>query len=170
MPENNAAPAALFFWGTVSCVFFPKPRKALVRALDSIPLWKPELAGGSTMKTFLATTLTDTAVSQDKRRFQLTFVDADGQQYAISIPAAIAADLVPVLESVAATQPPPPGGELTRVPKTCAVGQATGDRMILLRFDDEAPYAIDLEVAQALAEQLQEQSEELYEAPRPALH
>ena len=50
------------------------------------------------MKTFLATTLTDTAVSQDKRRFQLTFVDADGQKYAISIPAAIAADLVPVLE------------------------------------------------------------------------
>jgi hypothetical protein len=122
------------------------------------------------MKTFLATTLTDTAVSQDKRRFQLTFVDADGQKYAISIPAAIAADLVPVLESVAATQPHPVAGELTRVPKTCAVGHATGDRMILLRFDDEAPYAIDLEVAQALAEQLQEQSDELAEAPRPALH
>jgi hypothetical protein len=122
------------------------------------------------MKTFRATTLTETAVSQDRRRFELTFVDADGQQYAISIPSAIAADLVPVLESVAACQPQAGRGEMTRVPKTCAVGHAKGDRMLLLRFDDEAPYAIDLEVAQALAEQLQEQSDELAEAPRPALH
>ena len=42
--------------------------------------------------------------------------------------------------------------------------------MVLLRFDDEAPYAIELEVAQALAEQLQEQSAELIDEPRPALH
>ena len=122
------------------------------------------------MKTFRATTLTETAVSQDRRRFELTFCDADGQQYAISIPAAIASDLVPVLESVAAAQPYPGGGELTRIPKTCAVGHATGERMVLLRFDDEAPYAIELEVAQALAEQLQEQSDELSETVRPALH
>lgn len=121
------------------------------------------------MKTFLATTLTETTVSQDRRRLELTFVDADGQPYAISIPSAIAADLVPVLEQVAATQRAR-AGEMTRLPKTCAVGHARADRMLLLRFDDEAPYAIDLEVAQALAEQLQEQSEELSEAPRRALH
>ena len=122
------------------------------------------------MKTFLATTLTETAVSTDRRRFKLTFVDADGQQYAISIPCAIAAELVPVLESVAAVQPHAGGGEMTRLPKTCAVGHATGDRMVLLRFDDEAPYAIELEVARALAEQLHEQSAELSETARPALH
>jgi hypothetical protein len=122
------------------------------------------------MKTFRATTLTETTVSTDKRRFQMTFVDADGQQHAVSIPSAIAADLVPVLEAVAASQPRATGGEMTRVPKTCAVGHATGDRMVLLRFDDEAPYAIELEVAQALAEQLQEQSAELSDEPRPALH
>jgi len=121
------------------------------------------------MKTFLATTLTETAVSTDRRRFKLTFVDADGQQYAISIPCAIAAELVPVLESVAA-QPHAGSGEMTRLPKTCAVGHATGDRMVLLRFDDEAPYAIELEVARALAEQLHEQSAELSETARPALH
>jgi hypothetical protein len=122
------------------------------------------------MKTFLATTLTETAVSTDRRRFKLTFVDADGQQYAISIPCAIAAELVPVLESVAAAQPHAGSGEMTRLPKTCAVGHATGDRMVLLRFDDEAPYAIELEVARALAEQLHEQSAELSETARPALH
>lgn len=122
------------------------------------------------MKTFLATTLTQTAVSPDGRRFELTFVDAEGQRHAISIPSAIAADLVPVLESVAAARPAAAAGELTRLPKTCAVGHATGERMVLLRFDDEAPYAIELEVAQALAEQLQEQSSELAVLARPALH
>jgi hypothetical protein len=122
------------------------------------------------MKTFLATTLSETCFSQDRRRFELTFEDADGRQHVVSIPSGIAADLVPILESVAAAQPPATGGELTRLPKTCAVGHASGDRMVLLRFDDEAPYAIELEVAQALAEQLQEQSTELAEAPRPALH
>lgn len=121
------------------------------------------------MKPFLATTLTETTVSQDRRRFELTFVDADGQQYAISIPSSVAADLVPVLTSVAASQPQA-GGEMTRLPKTCAVGHARGDRMVLLRFDDEAPYAIEPEVAQALAEQLQEQGSELSDTARPALH
>lgn len=122
------------------------------------------------MKTFQATMLTDTTVSQDRRRFELTFRDADGQEYAISIPSAIAADLVPVLETLAAAQPRTGVAEMTRLPKTCAVGHATGERMVLLRFDDEAPYAIELEVAQALAEQIQEQSSEITEAPRPALH
>lgn len=123
------------------------------------------------MKTFLATTLTETAISQDKRRFQLTFVDAKGEAYALSIPSALAADLVPVLEQIASFGPRPAGGaEMTRLPKTCSVGHATGERLVLLRFDDEAPYAIELEVAQALAEQLQEQSSELSDAARPSLH
>ncbi|MFN3622431.1 MAG: hypothetical protein ACK4TP_00065 [Hyphomicrobium sp.] len=123
------------------------------------------------MKTFLATTLTETAIAQDKRRFQLTFIDAKGEACALSIPSALAADLVPVLESIAALAPRAVGAaEMTRLPKTCSVGHATGERMVLLRFDDEAPYAIELEVAQALAEQIQEQSSELSEAARPSLH
>ena len=123
------------------------------------------------MKTFLATTLTETAVSQDKRRFQLTFINSKGEACGLSIPFALAADLVPVLESIAALTPKPAGtAEMTRLPKTCSVGHASGERMVLLRFDDEAPYAIELEVAQALAEQLQEQSSELFDAARPVLH
>jgi hypothetical protein len=143
-----------------------------VTSLDSIPQWNLKgLAGGSAMKTFLATTLTETAIAQDKRRFQLIFVDATGEPCAISIPSALAADLVPVLESIAALNPGCAGAaEMTRLPKTCSVGHATGERMVLLRFDDEAPYAIELEVAQALAEQIQEQSCELSETARPALH
>lgn len=123
------------------------------------------------MKTFLATTLTETAIAQDKRRFQLTFIDANGETCALSIPSALAGDLVPVLESIAALAPRTLGtAEMTRLPKTCSVGHATGERLVLLRFDDEAPYAIELEVAQALAEQIQEQSSEITDSPRPALH
>lgn len=123
------------------------------------------------MKTFLATTLTETEISHDKRRFQITFIDSKGEACALSIPSALAADLVPVLESIAALSPRAGAvAEMTRLPKTCSVGHATGERMVLLRFDDEAPYAIELEVAQALAEQIQEQSSELSEAARPALH
>jgi len=123
------------------------------------------------MKTFTAATFTETAIADDKRRFQLTFVDAKGEKCALSIPSALAADLVPILESIAALAPRVgSGSEMTRLPKTCSVGHATGERMVLLRFDDEAPYAIELEVAQALAEQIQEQSSEMGEAARPALH
>ncbi len=123
------------------------------------------------MKMFLATTLTETAISQDKRRFQLTFIDSDGEVCALSIPSALAADLVPVLESIAALAPRSShSAEMTRLPKTCSVGHATGERMVLLRFDDEAPYAIELEVAQTLGEQLQEQSSALSESVSPALH
>ncbi len=123
------------------------------------------------MKTFDATTLTETAVSQDKRRFQLTFVNSKGEECELSIPSGLAADLVPVLEAIAAMAPRAGAvAEMTRLPKTCSVGHATGERMVLLRFDDDAPYAIELEVAQALAEQLQEQSDELSDTSRPALH
>jgi hypothetical protein len=123
------------------------------------------------MKTFESTALSETAISQDKRHFQLTFTDAKGEVCSVSIPSTLAADLVPVLESIAALAPRAGGmAEMTRLPKTCSVGHATGERMVLLRFDDEAPYAIELEVAQALAEQIQEQSDEITEAPRPALH
>ncbi|MEI9902331.1 MAG: hypothetical protein WDN31_22155 [Hyphomicrobium sp.] len=122
------------------------------------------------MKPFLATTLTETTVSTDRRRFELTFLDASGEEHVVSIPSSIAADLVPVLEAVAAAQPQAGVGEMTRLPKTCAVGHAAGDRMVLLRFDDEAPYAIEPEVAQALAEQLQEQTCELADTARPSLH
>lgn len=122
------------------------------------------------MKEFLATALTETRVSNDRRRFELTFVDADGHEHMVSIPSSIAGGLVPVLEAVAAAQAQAAGGEMTRLPKTCAVGHATGDRMVLLRFDDEAPYAIEPEVAHALAEQLQAQTSELSDSPRPVVH
>jgi hypothetical protein len=121
------------------------------------------------MTTFLANTLTETALSDDKRRFEMTFVDADGRPYTISIPSTIAAELVPVLEQVA-SHLGSSAAELTRIPKECAVGHAIRERKVLLRFDDEPPYALGVEEAEALGRELQEQTEFLATTSRPALH
>ena len=51
------------------------------------------------MNTFLAQTLCESTITEDRSRFEMTFVDATGQRHKISIPFTIAADLIPVLES-----------------------------------------------------------------------
>ncbi len=122
------------------------------------------------MNMFLARTLTETITTEDKRRFEMTFVDAGGQSFTISIPAGVAADLIPILESVAADEKRADTAEFTRLPKECAVGRAMGERMVLLRFDDEPPYAIGPEVAEVLGRELQGQGEQLSTLRRPALN
>src|SRR6185437_15679934 len=72
------------------------------------------------MTTFIASTITEAAKTDDSR-FEMTFVDADGKRHTVSIPSAIAADLVPLLEQVAAAQAQTMA-ELTRLPKACKVG------------------------------------------------
>jgi hypothetical protein len=121
------------------------------------------------MSRFIASTLTETAATEDKRRFEMTFVDAAGRRSTISIPSALAADLIPVLQQVAAAQMPMMG-ELTRLPRACVVGSAIRERKVLLRFDDEPPYAISLEAAAVLSRDLQEESEAVSKRERPALH
>ena len=121
------------------------------------------------MTKFLASTLTATAATANKRRFEITFVDAAGGRCTISIPSAMAADLIPVLQQVAAVEAPG-AGELTRLPTACVVGHAVRERKVLLRFDDEPPYAISLEAAAALSRELEEESEALSHTARPALH
>jgi hypothetical protein len=128
-----------------------------------------EWAEGLAMNTFLAQTLCESTITEDRSRFEMTFVDAGGQRHKISIPFTIAADLIPVLESVAADCNAEKG-DLTRLPRAFAVGRAVAERMVLLRFDQEAPYAIGVEVAEALSRELQEQSEQVSLMRRPALH
>ncbi len=53
------------------------------------------------MSKFVAQSLAETGTSEDRRRFELTFVDALGRKQTISVPIGIAADLVPVLNSLA---------------------------------------------------------------------
>ena len=50
------------------------------------------------MSKFVAQSLVETKTSADRRRFELTFVDADGRKQTVSLPVGVAADLVPVLK------------------------------------------------------------------------
>ena len=121
------------------------------------------------MNTFLAQTLCESTITEDRSRFEMTFVDAGGQRHKISIPFAIAADLIPVLESVAGDRNTG-GADFTRLPREFAVGHADAERMVLLRFDSEPPYAIGVETAEALGRELQERSEHVSLMRRPAVH
>jgi hypothetical protein len=129
----------------------------------------PVATGGLAMNTFLAQTLCESTITEDRSRFEMTFVDAGGQRHKISIPFTIAADLIPVLESAAADKRSD-GGDLTRLPRTFAVGHAVAERMVLVRFDKEPPYAIGVEDAEALGRELQEQSEHVSLMRRPSTH
>ena len=64
----------------------------------------PVATGGLAMNTFLAQTLCESTITEDRTRFEMTFVDAVGQRHKISIPFTIAADLIPVLEDLAGSQ------------------------------------------------------------------
>jgi hypothetical protein len=122
------------------------------------------------MSTFVALTLAETNLTEDRSRFEMTFIDAEGEKHLLSIPSSVAADLVPVLDSLAANQRRMDGADFTRLPKQYAIGCAVGERLVLVQFDGEAPYALGVEVAEELGRDLQEQSERVALFKRSSLH
>jgi hypothetical protein len=121
------------------------------------------------MDTFLAQTLCESSITEDRSRFEMIFIDASGHKHKISIPFTIAADLIPVLESAKGNRGSD-GCEFTRMPREFSVGFAAAERMVLLRFDRESPYAMDAETAEALGRELQEQGEQVGLMRRPSRH
>jgi hypothetical protein len=106
---------------------------------------------------FAAQTLLETRASGDERRFELTFVDSAGAKQTISMPRSVAAELAPVLASLAPTGNAAGGREFTKVPKLFAVGRARHEPLVLLRFDDDPPYGLDLEEARRLCREVREE-------------
>jgi hypothetical protein len=129
-----------------------------------------EPMGGLMMSTITAQTLVETGVTEDRHRFELTFVDAHGEKHTISIPSRMAVDLIPILESLAGGRSEVAGPDFTRIPQEFEVGYAVAERMVLIRFDGEAPYGLGAEIAEALGRELQEQSDRVALFRRPALH
>jgi hypothetical protein len=129
-----------------------------------------ESMGGSMMSTFKAQSLVETSFSNDRRRFDMTFVDAGGERHTISLPSCVASDLVPVIQSLAADSRLPAAADFTRIPQQFEVGCAEGERMVLVRFDGEVPYGLGVEIAEALSRELQEQSDRVLLLGRPELH
>jgi hypothetical protein len=119
------------------------------------------------MTKFVAQSLVETKTSADHRRFELTFVDADGRKQTISVPAGVAADLVPVLNSLEAGVAK--RAKLTKMPRQWAVGTAQHERLVLLKFDDDPPYGLDLEGAETLWREVRDETESVSRLKAPAV-
>lgn len=119
------------------------------------------------MSKFVAQSLVETKTSADRRRFELTFVDADGRKQTVSLPVGVAADLVPVLNSLAAGIAK--RAKLTKMPRQWAVGTAHHERLVLLKFDDDPPYGLDLEGAETLWREVREETESVSRLKAPAV-
>jgi hypothetical protein len=121
------------------------------------------------MSRFVAQSLAETGTSEDRRRFELTFVDARGRKQTISVPVGIAADLVPVLTSLAEGLGGAKGAKFTKMPRQWAVGTALHERLVLLKFDDDPPYGLDLKVAETLWREVREETESVSRLKAPAV-
>lgn len=108
---------------------------------------------------FRAQSLVETRTTKDEREIEMTFVDTGGRRHTICLPAAVAADLAPVLRALAASVRCSNKTQFTRMPKQTAVGSARHERLVLIRFDDEPPYGLDIEEAENLWRGLREEAE-----------
>lgn len=118
---------------------------------------------------FVAQSLLETKTSQDRRNLELTFVDARGAKRTLSLPRDVAADLVPVLASLSAGMSATGDLKFTKTPKYCQVGHARNQRLVLIKFDDDPPYALDLEEAENLCRDLREEAESASSIQEPLL-
>jgi hypothetical protein len=117
--------------------------------------------------TFMAQSLMETRAKYDERRFEMTFVDASGQKQTISLPVGVAADLVPVLQSLSAGLGNA-SAHFTKMPKSTAVGSARHERLVLVRFDDDPPYALNIAEAENLWREVREEAEQVSRMKAPA--
>jgi hypothetical protein len=124
------------------------------------------------LKKFVAQSLVETRATDDRSRFELTFVDANGDRQAVSLPMSLASDLAPVLLSFANSAMASStmgGAHLTKMPKEFSVGHARYERLVLVKFDDDPPYALGLEEARALSRGMLDESETASRFKEPAL-
>lgn len=119
------------------------------------------------LKKFIAQSLVETRATDDRSRFELTFVDAKGDRQTVSLPMSLAGDLAPVLLSFANSAMA--GAHLTKMPKEFSVGHARYERLVLVKFDDDPPYALGLEEARALSRGMLDESETASRFKEPAL-
>jgi hypothetical protein len=112
-------------------------------------------------RSFKAQSLLETRARHEERRLEMTFVDGEGQRQTISLPAAVAADLVPVLQSLGAGLGTGEKTQFTKMPRQTAVGSARHERLVLIRFDDEPPYGLGLDEAENLWREVREEAEQV---------
>ncbi len=114
-----------------------------------------------------------TGISRTRRAeggaLDVQFVDATGRQTVIRVPADLALRLAKELTEFAEGAAHGLDATLTKRPKSFAVGTGRFDKFVLVRFEDDAPYALDADDAAELGEALIEQSETMALRPEKVL-
>jgi len=117
---------------------------------------------------FVAETIMSTLNATDKKRLEMTFCDAHGRLQTVSINSLTASSLSRVLEEFAAgSQSHSSGPVATKMPKDFAVGVGRHERVVLIRFEDDAPYGLEITQAAELGRVLVEQAEIIPTQPTP---
>jgi len=108
--------------------------------------------------TFAATAISRTNRAEDST-LELELADADGRLVKVRVTADIALGLAQMLKEFADRSAQRFEHTLTKMPKTFSVGAGRFDNVVLIRFEDDAPYALAADDAMELGEALLEQSE-----------
>jgi hypothetical protein len=118
---------------------------------------------------FVAQAMVETDTDRQGARLELTFAGTNGERRTLSIPRQLARDLAAVLASLVADDGACARTELTKLPQRWALGAAAHEKLVLLRFDDDPPYGLDLEVARRLCQEFRQQILDVERAKVPAL-
>jgi hypothetical protein len=102
------------------------------------------------------------------KRFAVTMAGADGRTTTLSLSASAVSELFERLVLLGAEDGA--GAVPTRLPESFAVGVGKHEPLVLVRFEDEAPYALKPSDARDLAEALLECADDAEEQPEPARH
>lgn len=115
---------------------------------------------------FIATGVARTATQEGTQRLEISFTDVAGALQTVSIPAALAASLASVLEDFAVSSNAA-GPIPTKMPRDFAVGTGRYEQVVLVRFEDDAPYGLEASQAEQLGRALVEQAALVSRAPAP---
>ena len=114
--------------------------------------------------TFTATALIQTTNSPDADRLEISLADASGRTQTLTLSAELSAALSDVLRDFAAKAVTPTGAP-TKRPEGFAVGSGKYESVVLVRFEDDAPYGLAPRDAAVLGQALLEEAESLCRRP-----
>ncbi len=115
---------------------------------------------------FQATTIARTGTH--KGTLEITLSDAAGRSTTVSLPPNVARGLAQVMGEFAGAVVEEPA-TLVKRPKSFAVGTGRHEKAVMLRFNDDVPYAVSPGTAAELANALLDASEEAERLPNTKL-
>lgn len=127
-----------------------------------------QIPGAHVQDGFVAQSLVETKVDGNAQTLVLTLVDRRGKRLAISLPIGVAADLAPVLAALVRDLKDGERPSFTKVPKHWAVGSSPYERLVLIRFEDDPPYALAVDDAGELWREVREEAETVTRMGAPA--